>query len=88
MIVGELAEEGRSVPHQRYRYADGRRVTVTYHQPGDTFPTGTLRSMIEIQTQWPEPFSSPLNPGTRTPAPKGREMPASTRARDRSAEPR
>ena len=40
--------------HQRYRHADGRRVTVTWHRPGDTFPLGTLRSMIEVQAQWTE----------------------------------
>jgi len=27
---------------------------VTYHRPGDTFPMGTLRSMIEIQARWTE----------------------------------
>ena len=40
--------------HQRYRHADGRRVTVTFHRAGDTFPIGTLRSMVEIQAQWTE----------------------------------
>ena len=38
--------------HQRYRHPDGRRVTVTFHGPGDTFPIGTLRSMIETQAKW------------------------------------
>lgn len=40
--------------HQRYRHADGRRVTVTFHRAGDTFPIGTLRSMIELQAKWTE----------------------------------
>jgi predicted RNA binding protein YcfA (HicA-like mRNA interferase family) len=40
--------------HQRYRHNDGRRVTVTFHRPGDTFPLGTLRSMIEVQAGWSE----------------------------------
>jgi predicted RNA binding protein YcfA (HicA-like mRNA interferase family) len=40
--------------HQRYRHNDGRRVTVTFHRPGDTFPIGTLRSMIELQARWTE----------------------------------
>ena len=40
--------------HQRYRHPDGRRVTVTFHRAGDTFPIGTLRSMIETQAQWTE----------------------------------
>jgi predicted RNA binding protein YcfA (HicA-like mRNA interferase family) len=40
--------------HQRYRHADGRRVTVTFHRASDTFPMGTLRSMIELQARWTE----------------------------------
>ena len=40
--------------HQRYRHADDRRVTVTFHRPGDTFSIGTLRSMIELQARWTE----------------------------------
>jgi predicted RNA binding protein YcfA (HicA-like mRNA interferase family) len=32
----------------------GRQVTVTFHRAGDTFPIGTLRSMIEIQARWSE----------------------------------
>jgi predicted RNA binding protein YcfA (HicA-like mRNA interferase family) len=38
--------------HQRYRHSNGRRVTVTFHRAGDTFPIGTLRSMIEVQARW------------------------------------
>ena len=40
--------------HQRYRYANGRRVTVTYHRPGDTFPMGTLCSMIRYRRGGPK----------------------------------
>lgn len=40
--------------HQRYRHADGRWVTVSYHPPGDTFPPKTLRRMIEEQARWTE----------------------------------
>jgi predicted RNA binding protein YcfA (HicA-like mRNA interferase family) len=40
--------------HQRYRHDDGRRVTLTFRRPGDTFPLGTLRSMIELQARWSE----------------------------------
>lgn len=32
--------------HRIYRHADGRRVVVAYHSTGETFPIGTLRSMI------------------------------------------
>jgi predicted RNA binding protein YcfA (HicA-like mRNA interferase family) len=38
--------------HQRYRHPDGRRVTVTFHRPGDTFRPKTLRTMIGDQASW------------------------------------
>jgi predicted RNA binding protein YcfA (HicA-like mRNA interferase family) len=38
--------------HQRYRHPDGRRVTVSFHRPGDTFPPKTLRRMIAEQAGW------------------------------------
>ena len=88
-IISALIRDGFSLhnqrgSHQRYRHADGRRVTVTYHRPGDTFPMGTLRSMIEIQavdrSGPPAPFSSPLKPWIENPRPTGQMMPASTRA--------
>ena len=40
--------------HHRYVHADGRRVTVSFSQPGDTFPLKTLKSMIERQARWNE----------------------------------
>lgn len=56
-IINALARDGFAFynqrgSHQRYRHADGRRVTVTYHRASDTFPLGTLRSMIEAQARW------------------------------------
>jgi predicted RNA binding protein YcfA (HicA-like mRNA interferase family) len=46
-IISALIRDGFSLhnqrgSHQRYRHADGRRVTVTYHRPGDTFPMSTF----------------------------------------------
>jgi predicted RNA binding protein YcfA (HicA-like mRNA interferase family) len=38
--------------HRLYRHLDGRRVTVSCHHSSDTFPPGTLRSMIETQARW------------------------------------
>jgi predicted RNA binding protein YcfA (HicA-like mRNA interferase family) len=38
--------------HQRYRHTDGRRVTVSFHHPRDTFPPKTLKRMIEDQARW------------------------------------
>jgi len=32
--------------HRIYRRSDGRRVVVSYHALGDTFPIGTLRAML------------------------------------------
>jgi predicted RNA binding protein YcfA (HicA-like mRNA interferase family) len=40
--------------HRHYRDTDGRRVTLTFHHSSDTFPLGTLKSMIEIQASWTE----------------------------------
>jgi predicted RNA binding protein YcfA (HicA-like mRNA interferase family) len=40
--------------HRHYRHKDGRRVTLTFHHSSDTFPLGTLKSMIEIQARWTE----------------------------------
>lgn len=40
--------------HQRYRHADGRRVTVSFHKTSDTFPPKTLKTIIEDQACWSE----------------------------------
>jgi len=40
--------------HQVYYHPDGRRVTVTFHAPGDTFTPKTLKSMIEREAHWME----------------------------------
>lgn len=38
--------------HQHYLHPDGRRVTVSFHRPGETFEAKTLKTMIEIQARW------------------------------------
>jgi predicted RNA binding protein YcfA (HicA-like mRNA interferase family) len=58
-LAAALARDGyilrsKGNVHQRYRHADGRRVTVSFHRASDTFPLGTLRSMIEVQARWTE----------------------------------
>jgi predicted RNA binding protein YcfA (HicA-like mRNA interferase family) len=58
-MIGALSRDGfvlynQRGSHQRYRHSDGRRVTLTFHRAGDTFPIGTLRSMIEVQAKWTE----------------------------------
>ena len=40
--------------HHHYLHSDGRRVTVIYKHPGQTFKIGTLHSMIERQAHWTE----------------------------------
>jgi predicted RNA binding protein YcfA (HicA-like mRNA interferase family) len=55
-LIGALVRDGfelyaRRGSHQRYRHADGRRVTVSFHHPGQTFPPETLRTMIETQAR-------------------------------------
>jgi predicted RNA binding protein YcfA (HicA-like mRNA interferase family) len=56
-LVAALERDGfwltrRTGSHRLYRHYDGRRVTVSFHQPGATFPPKTLRSMIERQARW------------------------------------
>ena len=44
--------ERRSGSHQQFYHEDGRRVTVSSHQTGDTFPQGTLRRIVQDQARW------------------------------------
>jgi predicted RNA binding protein YcfA (HicA-like mRNA interferase family) len=50
---GFAFDRGRG-SHRIYRHPDGRRVTVTFHSPGETFAPKTLRSMIETEAKWTE----------------------------------
>lgn len=40
--------------HHRYHHPDGRRVTVAFSSPSDTFLFKTLKSIIEKQARWNE----------------------------------
>jgi predicted RNA binding protein YcfA (HicA-like mRNA interferase family) len=58
-LVNALTKDGFSLDrqsgsHQQYRHQDGRRVTVSFHHPGDTFRTKIMKSMIEKQAKWTE----------------------------------
>jgi predicted RNA binding protein YcfA (HicA-like mRNA interferase family) len=44
---------GSNGSHQRFQHADGRRVTVSFHKPSDTFAPKTLKSII-TQAGWTE----------------------------------
>ena len=39
-------QTGKSGGHLIFRHPDGRRVVLSYHKSGDTFPPKTLKSMI------------------------------------------
>jgi predicted RNA binding protein YcfA (HicA-like mRNA interferase family) len=56
-IISALVRDGFSFDrssgsHQLYYHSDGRRATVSFHSPGDTFPPKTLKRIIEDQAQW------------------------------------
>jgi predicted RNA binding protein YcfA (HicA-like mRNA interferase family) len=58
-IVSALIRDGfvldrQTGAHRHYLHPDGRRVTVTFHHPGQTFAPKTLKSMIELQARWSE----------------------------------
>jgi predicted RNA binding protein YcfA (HicA-like mRNA interferase family) len=55
-LTRALQQEGFSLArqrgsHHRYQHRDGRRVTVPFTRPGNTFAIGTLRSIIELQAK-------------------------------------
>jgi len=58
-IISALERDGFQLDrvkgsHHHYWNPDGRRVTVIFKHPGQTFKIGTLRSMIEEQARWTE----------------------------------
>ena len=58
-LISALTRDGfildrQSGAHQHYLHPNKRRVTVSFHRPGDTFPLKTLKTMIEVQAHWTE----------------------------------
>ena len=58
-LISALRKDGfelerQSGSHQQYYHVDTRRVTVSSHHPGDTFPARLLRFMIQDQAGWTE----------------------------------
>jgi predicted RNA binding protein YcfA (HicA-like mRNA interferase family) len=58
-LVSALRRDGfaldrQSGAHRHYLHPDGRRVTVSFHHPGQTFALKTLKTMIELQARWSE----------------------------------
>jgi len=54
LIRDGFAFDRQSGSHQHYLHSDGRRATVSFHRPGDTFHPKTLKRMIEDQARWTE----------------------------------
>ena len=66
-IIGALLKDGffldrQTGSHRRYHHPDGRRLTLTFHSPGETFTRKTLKSMLEEQAQWTEKNIKQLGP--------------------------
>lgn len=58
-FTSSLVEDGFQLhrqkgSHRHYKHSDSRRVTLSFHHSSDTFPLGTLKSMIEVQACWTE----------------------------------
>jgi predicted RNA binding protein YcfA (HicA-like mRNA interferase family) len=56
-IISALIRDGFSFDrgsgsHQIYYHPDGRRVSVTFHAPSQTFTRKTLKSMIGTEARW------------------------------------
>jgi len=65
-LISALVKDGFSLDrqsgsHQQYSHPDKRRVTISFHHPGDTFTPKTLKSMIEKQAKWNEDDLKRLN---------------------------
>lgn len=59
VLIAALFDDGfyldrQSGSHQQFCHPDGRRVTVSFHHAGDTFPPKILRIMVEDQAKWTE----------------------------------
>ena len=51
---GFFLRSSRKGSHQRFQHQDGRRVTVSFHKPSDTFAPKTLKTMLEARARWTE----------------------------------
>jgi predicted RNA binding protein YcfA (HicA-like mRNA interferase family) len=65
-IINALSRDGfylrnQKGSHQRYYHPDGRKITISFHHPGDTFPPKTLKKMIAYQAEWTKEDLKRLN---------------------------
>jgi predicted RNA binding protein YcfA (HicA-like mRNA interferase family) len=51
---GFVFDRSAGAHHIYYHLGDHRRVTVSFHASGQTFPIKTLNKMIEIEARWSE----------------------------------
>ena len=56
-VIRALGQDGfllrrQTGSHRIYRHPDGRKVTLSFHRPGQTFALETLRSMLQTQAKW------------------------------------
>ena len=49
---GFVFDRGAGAHQIYYHPIDRRRVTVSFHRSGQTFPPKTLKKMIEIEARW------------------------------------
>jgi predicted RNA binding protein YcfA (HicA-like mRNA interferase family) len=61
LIKDDFYLKAQKGSHHRYYHPDGRRVTVAYHYPNETFCLKTLKAMIEEQTRWSDEDLRRLN---------------------------
>ena len=54
LVRDGFVQERQRGSHRQFYHVDGRRVTVSAHRMGDTFPIGILRIMIHDQAKWDE----------------------------------
>jgi predicted RNA binding protein YcfA (HicA-like mRNA interferase family) len=65
-IINALSRDGfflrnQKGSYQRYYHPDGRKITISFHHPEDTFPPKTLKKIIEYQAKWTEEDLKHLN---------------------------
>lgn len=58
-IIAALRRDGfylwrQKGSHQQFHHPDGRKVTVSFHAPSETFVRKTLKSILEDQAKWSE----------------------------------
>ncbi|MEX2526434.1 MAG: type II toxin-antitoxin system HicA family toxin [Gemmatimonadota bacterium] len=58
-LAAALSQDGFTLArqkgsHRHYKHPDGRRVTLSFHRSSQTFGTGLLKKLIEVEARWSE----------------------------------